>query len=143
MVFPQNFPPENLSKYSTGISSLLIVCLLKIWIILILMETINVDIDIVRRESRKALWSEVKNSDRSQRRTWDPTISPSGKNEELMVQIISEQRLVVLYDFQRKAYILWDLLENGGIYVVYLWHIENCEEKISSSSSVGILSTQR
>lgn len=69
MVFPQNFPPENLSKYSTGISSLLIVCLLKIWIILILMETINVDIDIVRRESRKALWCEVKNSDRSQRRT--------------------------------------------------------------------------
>lgn len=65
MVFPQNFPPENLSKYSIGISSLFILGLLKIWIILILMETINADIDIVRRGSRKALWSEVKNSDRS------------------------------------------------------------------------------
>lgn len=60
-----------------------------------------------------------------------------------MVQIISEQRLVVLSDFQRKAYILWDLLENGDTYVVYLRHIEICEEKISNSSSVGILSTQR
>lgn len=51
-----------------------------------------------------------------------------------MVQVISEQRLVVLDDFQGKAYILQDLLENGDICVVYPRYIEKCKEKISNSS---------